>query len=116
MVFDISERKIILFVFAEVHSPGLRGNPLEGVIAELPAVVADRHDSLPGAEHHFLVHLRTEPAVQAGALHLFPKQHSDPFLSAHIIHHVSGNFHCYFRKKSCRYKKQAHHAEPQIQK
>ena len=59
----------------------------------------NRHNSLLGAEHHFLVHFRAEAAVQAAALHLFPKQHSDPFLSSHIIHHTGGNFHCYFHEK-----------------
>ena len=113
MVFVISEGKIFLFIFAEIHGPGLGRNPLEGVIAEFAAVFAHRHNSLLGAEHHLLVHFRAIAAVQAGALHLFPEQHSDPFLSGHIIHHLSGNFHCFFQKKHHRGEGKCDPAEPQ---
>ena len=81
MVFAVSEGKIVLFIFGKIQSFGLGGDPLEGVVAEFPAVVTGLDDSLFGAEHHLLVHLRAEPAVEAGALHLFAKQHLDPFLS-----------------------------------
>ena len=116
MVFHVLQGKIFLFIFAEVQGLRLRGNPLEGVIAEFPAVVADRDDSLFRAEHHILIPLRTEAAVQAAALQLFPKQHSDPFLSSHIIHHPGGNFHCYFCEKEGWAQKKRGYTCAQIQK
>lgn len=81
MVFDILQGKIVLFIFTEIQSPGLCGDTSERVVAELPAAIAHRHDSLLGTEHHILVHFRAEPAVEAGAVHFFTKQHVDPFLS-----------------------------------
>ena len=81
VVFAVLKGKVVLFIFAEVQSFGLRRDAPEGVIAEFPAVVTDRDDSLLGTEHHFLIHFRAEPAVEAGALHFFTKQHLDPFLS-----------------------------------
>ena len=81
MLFAVLQGKIVLFVFGKIQSLGLGGDALEGVVAEFPAVVTVPDDSLFGAEHHFLVHFRAEAAVLAGPLHLFSKQHSDPFLS-----------------------------------
>ena len=81
MVFAVLQGKIVLFIFGKIQSLGLGGDPLEGVVAEFAAVVTVPDDSFFGAEHHFLVHFRAEAAVLAGPLHLFPKQHSDPFLS-----------------------------------
>ena len=81
MVFVVLEGKIVLSIFAEVHGPGLRWNPLEGVVAEFTAVVTDGDDSFFGTEHHFLVHFCAVAAILAGPLHLLSKQHSDPFLS-----------------------------------
>ena len=113
-LFAISEGKIVLLVFAEVQSLGLRGDTLEGVVAELAAVVAMGHDSLFGAEHHIFVHFRTVAAIVAGTLHLFAEQHSNPFLSGVIIHHSAGNFQCHFQKKDGRGKKKTQSSELQI--
>lgn len=99
VVFGISEGKIVLIIFCEVQCFGLRGHALEGVVAELAAVVAVGHDSLFGAEHHIFIHLRTVAAVVAGTLHFFAEQHSDPFLSDAIIQYPAGNFQCHFPQK-----------------
>ena len=106
MVFAVSEGKIVLIVLGKIQSLWLRGDTLEGVVAEFAAVVAVGHDSLFGAEHHLFIHPRAVAAVVAGALHFFAEQHSDPFLSAVIIHHLAGNFQCNFRKKDDRDHKQ----------
>ena len=75
MVFVISEGKILFFIFGKIQRLGLRGDALEGVVAEFPAVVAVPDDSLFGAEQGILPQLGAIAAVVAGLLHLFAKQH-----------------------------------------
>ena len=75
MVFVISEGKILFLIFGKIQRLGLRGNALEGVVAEFSAVIAVPDDSLFGAEQGILPQPGAIAAVVAGLLHLFAKQH-----------------------------------------
>ena len=67
--------KILFFIFGKIQRLGLRGNALEGVVAEFPAVGAVPDDSLFGAEQGIFPQPGAIAAVMAGLLHLFAKQH-----------------------------------------
>lgn len=86
------ERKIRIFVLAEVLRMGLGRHSLQGVITESAAMVICRYHTAFLADDTVVIDLSTEGAVNTGSLDLFSEQHDTRSFLTPIIAQLFGNF------------------------